>query len=222
MTVGWSVEHLAVPAGEAHARDLPRPPRRTVWIHRPASAALVLGSRQPESVVDLAAAGAVGIDVVRRRSGGGAVLVEPGAVVWIDVVLPPGDPLAEDDVGRAPVWVGEVWAAALVGAGGAAAHVHRGGMVPGPWSELVCFGGLGPGELTVAGRKVVGIAQRRTRDGTWFQTAALLRWDAGAVLDLLSLGPGQRARARVELAEVAVGADVDAEALVRAFVASLP
>ena len=36
--------------------------------------AVVLGSTQPEATVDAGAAAAAGLDVVRRRSGGGAVL----------------------------------------------------------------------------------------------------------------------------------------------------
>ena len=62
------------------------------------------------------------------------------------------------------------------------AVVHRGGLVATPWSRQVCFAGLGPGEVTVAGRKVVGVAQRRTRHGARFQVAALLRWDPAALV----------------------------------------
>jgi lipoate-protein ligase A len=37
------------------------------------------------------------------------------------------------------------------------------------WSELVCFAGLGPGELSLDGRKLVGLSQRRTRNGIRIQ-----------------------------------------------------
>ena len=37
--------------------------------------------------VDLEACAGAGVEVVRRRSGGGAVLVEPGSVVWVDVLV---------------------------------------------------------------------------------------------------------------------------------------
>ena len=47
--------------------------------------------------------------------------------------------------------------------------VHDGPMAGGRWAELVCFAGLGPGEVLVAGRKLVGISQRRTRHGSRFQ-----------------------------------------------------
>ena len=118
---------------------------------------LVLGSAQRDEVV-----AGTGLDVVRRRSGGGAVLLVPGQAVWADVTIPAGDPLWETDVGRAFWWLGDVWAAAL-GSLGVDAVVHRGPLVKSRWSQQVCFAGLGSGEVTVGGRKVVGISQRRTR-----------------------------------------------------------
>jgi lipoate---protein ligase len=172
--------------------------------------ALVLGSTQPE--VDQS-----GIDVVRRRSGGGAVLVGPGEVVWIDVLLPAGEPLWEDDVGRAFHWLGRVWADALTSLGISEVAWHDGPLVCTPWCRQVCFGGLGPGEVTVAGRKVVGLAQRRTRAGSLFQCAALLRWDARTMAGLLSLPP----EAIGELAGAATALDVDGRGLEDAFLSAL-
>ncbi|HEX6785774.1 MAG TPA: hypothetical protein VF076_01140, partial [Acidimicrobiales bacterium] len=55
-----------------------------------------------------------------------------------------------------------------------------------PWSPLVCFSGLGPGEVHAGGRKVVGISQRRTRGWARFQCAAYLRWDPDALVALLA------------------------------------
>ncbi|MDQ3680751.1 MAG: hypothetical protein M3378_09480 [Actinomycetota bacterium] len=157
--------------------------------------ALVLGSTQPLEDVDHSAAARTGLEVVRRRSGGGAVLVEPDAVVWVDVVIPRSDRLWDDDVGRAFSWLGEVWAAALVDVGLPEAEVHRGGLVTSPWSSKVCFAGLGPGEVTIGGRKVVGMAQRRTRHGALFQCVAPRVWRPERLLDVLVLGPRERATA---------------------------
>ena len=61
-------------------------------------------------------------------------------------------------------------------AGGGGATVHGPAPPATAWSKLVCFAGLGPGEVTVAGAKVVGMGQRRTRAGALFQCAALLEW----------------------------------------------
>ena len=90
------------------------------------------------------------------------------------------------------------------------------------WSEWVCFAGLGPGEVTVGGAKVVGISQRRTRHAARFQCAALLRWDVVGILRLLSLPGGERAQAEVELFDRAAGVGASPEALVAAFVHALP
>jgi len=221
---GWELERVAAPAGEIHARALPDPPRRTVWVHDVTGPALVLGSRQPDEVVDRRAADAAGVAVVRRRSGGGAVYVDAASVVWVDLVIPPGDPLADDDVARATHWVGDAWAAALADGPDAPGRyrVHRGPLERSEWSEQVCFAALGPGEVTLDGRKVVGIAQRRTRSGTWFQTAALLRWDPADVVDLLAIDPAVRADARRDLAPVAAPAPVGRDALVAALLRRLP
>src|SRR5690606_10658151 len=99
-----------------------------------------------------------GVELARRRSGGGAVLLDDDAAVWLDVLVPRGDPLWSDDVVVAAHWLGDAWVAALAELGLAGA-AHRGGLVRRPWSELVCFAGLGPGEVTVGGRKVVGVSQ---------------------------------------------------------------
>ena len=176
-------------------------------IVEPTSAAVVLGSTQPDSVV------APGTPTVRRRSGGGAVLVEPGGLVWVDVFVPAGDPLWEADVGRAFAWLGRLWMAALADAGTAGARAHTGPLVTTPWSPLVCFAGLGPGEVTLDGAKVVGMSQRRTRSGALFQCAALLEWRPERLLDRLALSDDDRARGARELAGAARAVEIDAEVL---------
>jgi lipoate---protein ligase len=193
---------------------------RVLTVDRPA---VVLGSSQPRSDLDLPATVASGIDVVRRRSGGGAVLVGPGALLWVDLMLPAGDPLWDADVGRAAWWAGAAWAAALEAVGAGPADVWHGPMQASPWSRLVCFAGLAPGEVTVRGQKVVGISQRRTRQGALFQTAALLRWEPAALMGLLRLDEGERARGQVDLEVRAAGVgEGRGPALIDALVAALP
>ena len=93
-------------------------------------------------------------------------------------------------------------------------------MVCTPWCRQICFAGIGPGEVTVDGRKVVGLAQRRTRAGALFQCAALLRWDPAEMVRLV----GGDADAVPELARVAAALPVDTpvleEALLSGFGAS--
>lgn len=157
-----------------------------VWRCELTDAAIVLGSRQRPDLLDLDACAAAGLDVVRRRSGGGAVLLRPDAAVWIDAVLPHG--VAPDDVRGSMVWIGERWLDALVAtvdAGGDLA-VHRGGMLCTPWSDLVCFAGIGPGEVLLGGRKLVGLSQRRTRHGLRIQGTLYRRPVTGEIPPLLA------------------------------------
>lgn len=221
MNGGWAVERATGSAAVFHARDLPVPARRSVWVHMVDAPALVLGSAQGEGTVDLDAAHAGGVEVVRRRSGGGAVLLEPDEVLWIDVIVPAGDALWDDDVGRAAHWLGGVWVTALAACGVEGASVHTGPLVRTPWSGIICFAGLGPGEVTSGGAKVVGVSQRRTRDVARFQCAALARFDVDAIADLLA-PPRPSTAERAALASAAAGVGVPLTDLEAAFLAALP
>jgi lipoate---protein ligase len=216
--LSWAVSLETGAAADFHVREVPIPAERTAWYFEPDRPALVLGSTQRDATVDREACARAGVEVVRRRSGGGAVLLVPGDVLWVDVVVPAGDPLWSDDIGMAAQWLGDAWAAALAATGVDGATVHRGPLVPAPWSDVVCFAGLGPGEVTVAGRKVVGISQRRTRRAARFQCAAALAWDPAALVALLS--PPRPTAA--DLADVAAGVPVAADVLASALVGALP
>lgn len=167
---------------------------------RPIRPALVVGSAQSMGGIDGAYCSAHGVDVVRRRSGGGAVFVHPDSTLWIDVVVPRGDDLWLDDVGRSMIWVGEAWAGLLADCGIADLEVHRGALVRNDWSSLICFAAVGTGEVVDAhGRKVVGISQRRTRDAARFQCLVNFAWD----VDLLAAMMPALAEDRPRLAGLA-------------------
>ena len=123
---------------EAHQLAFPDPPARQLWFVEPTDAAVVLGSTQGIGALDLRAVAARGLSVVRRRSGGGAVVVEPGVLTWFDVLLPAGDARWHDDVGESAAWVGETVAEALRAVGVDASGPAR-TAVRSPWSSLVCF-----------------------------------------------------------------------------------
>ncbi|MEY3482006.1 MAG: hypothetical protein RLZ40_49 [Actinomycetota bacterium] len=174
-------------AGTLHDRPIePVAKVEVLEIDRPA---VVLGSTQSFDVVNSARAAELGFHVVRRRSGGGVVVLQPGDHAWIDVTVPRGHRLWNDDVERATWWLGEAWCDALRGAD-ARSHwtVHQGKLTASAPERVVCFASVGPGEVVrhervppsgdeqrageAAGqvlRKVVGVSQRRTKDAARFQ-----------------------------------------------------
>lgn len=253
---GWEVEEVSGPAADLHAAsaDLLEAPgegsvTRRVRVLHATSPAVVLGSGQSDEVVDRARADRFGIEVARRRSGGGAVLVGPGESVWVDLLVPRSDPLWSDDVRVSMGWVGEVWSEALAGLVPVGLSVWRGAMLRTPWSDLVCFAGVGPGEVLATsppgggrlrgerdppgcggavprrgrpGPKLVGVSQRRSRSGALFQSSALLRWRPLDLLDVLALDPAARREAAVDVGSAACGlGSLRSETVVAAFLAAL-
>ncbi|MEC8464971.1 MAG: hypothetical protein VXZ06_04995 [Actinomycetota bacterium] len=137
----------------------------------PESIALVLGSRQSEHLIDLRRAAQRNIEVIRRRSGGGIVLVDPHQSLWIDIEIGADDSRYVAEPLGMMAQVGRWWLAALISLDCA---------FPGIWQfvgqtgsdsdgELVCFAGRSHGELMVEQSKLVGLSQRRTRDGARVQ-----------------------------------------------------
>lgn len=186
---GWSVEHRSGTAQALHDRPFRDVTGPTAWVLTPARRALVLGSSQSDALVDPVRAEASGVEVCRRRSGGGIVLLDPASSVWIDVVVPVD--------GRGPTsgpaslfrWVGDVWLRALrrVGIGGLTTHEGRAtGRDP---ARLLCFAGFGTGEVvqhTVDGpSKVVGLSQRRTSTAARVQGLFVTGWDPALLRHLV-------------------------------------
>jgi lipoate---protein ligase len=176
-------------ASEFHGRPLPEPIRPEIWVFEVERPAVVLGSLQSVDVLDEAACAAAGVEIARRRSGGGVVLLEPGRIVWFDVIVPAPRLHAVgvgDDVRGSMIWLGEQVATAVGELGIDRVDVHRG---PPVGSRDICFAGIGPGEVVVDGRKLVGVSQRRTRAGSRFQCAVHLRWSPEELARLLAAPP---------------------------------
>ena len=183
---------------------------------RPDTSALVLGSGQRSDVVNIAAARQMDVPVLRRRSGGGAVLVRPGDLLWVDVLVPRSDPLWHPDVGRAFEWLGRAWQEALA-ACGVAGEVHTGPYEPGPWGSLVCFAGRGPGEVSVDGAKVLGLSQRRNSACARFQSGLLRHWTPEVLAGLFALPVSKRSTLERHLAGCAGGVPLGEDKVLSAF-----
>ena len=206
--LGWTVERLHGPVSNLlESAEPPAGTARLARIHIVDKPGLVLGSTQRLETADLSRAAAAGTEVLRRRSGGGAVLLSPGSQVWVDFFIPACDPLWSDDVAHAARWAGELWAAVIEPFVTSPISVHTGRLVADRWGSMVCFAGIGPGEVFVGRRKVVGVSQRRSRRRARIQTAARLRLPPAATLghaadcsldelDLLDLTSADRAAGR--------------------------
>ena len=148
----------------------------SIWIMSPTDSCLVLGSSQDDSSINYAFAEQKNIGIARRTSGGGAVFVDPQTFLWVDLLIPRGHSLWEDDIGIASNWLGEIWKTALDSLG-VKSQMHRSSFQKTAIAELVCFAGRAPGELLIENKKILGISQRRTREGARFQCALALKWE---------------------------------------------
>ena len=154
-----------------------------------ATPALVLGRSARATPIDMRVAERAGVTVVRRTSGGGPVLWDHDLIA-LDVVLPPGHPLAPADVVETYRWLGEAMAGALEALGAprvevvAIADARHAARAPGAAADA-CYGGISPFEVLVDGRKVVGLSQARRQPGTLLQAGILLKLDARLLSDLM-------------------------------------
>lgn len=197
--IAWNVvgvEHGEAPAllsgGLALLEALAEHPVPTLRWYRARQPALVLGRGQG----DIEVRARDGLSVVTRHSGGGAVLLDPD-VLSLDVLLPAGHHwLSDADLGHVFVRVGRVWAEALEWLGvpdvtlydGPATARRRGS----PRERLlaaVCYATLGRGEVLSGGRKIVGLSQRRRRQGALVQCGLLQRWSPAPLLSALGADP---------------------------------
>jgi lipoate-protein ligase A len=155
--------------------------------------AVSLGYHQDTSALDLAGLQAKGIDLVRRPTGGAAVL---HAQEWTYAVAAPrGIP----GLGKGFAEIYRSLADAMVEAlRGLGIDARSGGA--GAPESFVCFEAVQGHEISVQGRKLVGSAFRQTR-GAFLQHGSLLRGPGhlDLVEHLLTLDPEQRKRRRAEL-----------------------
>lgn len=178
----WDRHVWSGAAADFHAMELPS--TRAMWWCQVEAPSLILGSTQSDDDVDLSVATGLGVAVARRRSGGAAVFVDPTDSVWIDVTISRHDPLWNDDVVQSMLWLGDC----LVGALSPWVHsdVYRKGFDIGTDGRVVCFASSSPGEVFVGPNKVVGISQRRHREGARFQCVLYRHWQPSQWVSVLA------------------------------------
>jgi lipoate-protein ligase A len=193
----------------------------TLLLYAWAPPALVLGRGQPYSDADVAALRAHGYDLVRRPSGGTAVLHT--YELTYGVVVPRDEPrLTGVDIVESYRGLGQALRDALLSLG-----VDRAEAEPhaesrrGPRSE-VCFEIPSDYEITVDGRKLLGSSQMRIRGGILQHGSLPLRGDIAAIGAFLTAHPpAERIRRHAITLEEALGRAVPwsaaADALVNSF-----
>jgi lipoate-protein ligase A len=161
----WGRHDWTGTAADFHAMELPY--ERALWWCNVETPTVILGSTQSVDDVNQNSADESGVLVSRRRSGGGAVFVHPSDSVWIDITISRDDPLWKDDVAQSMLWLGEFFVEAL--SPWVQANVYRDSFSTGVDGRVVCFSSSSPGEVFVGANKLVGISQRRGREGARFR-----------------------------------------------------
>jgi lipoate-protein ligase A len=200
----------AEPPAEALAHDealldqvVPDGPTCVRWYTVSAPAVVLgLGSwQQRGAIVDESRCRAVGVQLLARRAGGGAVLLDDG-MLCAAICVPLPNPRVPADLTASYRWLGDGLAAALralgvqrierveVAQARADVSALRTRTDPvGPLLLQTCYAALSPHEVVVYRQpggpsKIVGLAQVRRRHAALFQLGVLLR-DQSPLADLL-------------------------------------
>jgi len=195
-----------------------------VRLYRWAPPCLSLGASQPFGVADAAFCAAAGVDIVRRPTGGRAVLHH------VEVTYLVAAPLGVAPLGHDLQGVYRRICEALVvglrrlGVDASLAGAETGPPVR-PVEAIPCFVGPAAGEVVVGHRKLVGSAMRRVGDAVLQHGAVLLGWDGRLQAGCLGLADDTVLRAAVVTLEDVLGvvpsAHAVAEALAAGFAESL-
>jgi lipoate-protein ligase A len=147
---------------------------------------LSLGYGQPWADVDVAAAEARGWHVVRRPTGGRAILHTDE--LTYSLALPAEHPLALGTIVESYRRISQALLAALHTLGAAAfeAEPHPPEPAGGVLADGVCFRVPSHYEITVGGRKLIGSAQVRRRGGVLQHGSLPLGGDLARICDVLA------------------------------------
>jgi lipoate-protein ligase A len=167
---------------------------------------LSLGQAQPAAEVDWEACRRLGIDVVRRSTGGRAILHVDE--LTYSLAAPESDPRVAGDIVSSyrKISAGLLAGLRLLNVPGLeskpqASSTHR--VLP---ASPVCFQAPSHYEITVDGKKLAGSAQKRSRGALLQHGAIPLRGDIARICRLLLPRPKEAAlRARATTLEAAIG-----------------
>lgn len=179
---------------EALWRAFPKLGRPTLRLYRWARPAVSIGYAQRASACDLEACAQLGLALVRRPTGGRAVLHDPDRELTYSLVHPVG---GLGGVRESHRLIAEALALGLRQLGlpaEVAARVRCGAR---PALSGACFEAPSPHELTIAGKKVAGMAQVRDRLALLEQGSLPLELDPDRLAAVIR--PGLEGRPRAAL-----------------------
>jgi lipoyl(octanoyl) transferase len=162
---------------------------------------LSLGRNQPATNADLPACRAAGVDLVRRPTGGRAIL--HADELTYSVTLLADDPRAAGGVVESYRRLSEGLLAGLRHLGVAAVQA-RGQRKPAPDLTAICFETPSDYEITVGGRKLVGSAQWRSRGRVLQHGTLPLHGDLTRIVSYLSMPDDEREAQRDALGACAL------------------
>jgi lipoate-protein ligase A len=187
--------NMAVDEALAEAVDTGASPP-VLRLYRWAPPCLSLGFAQPYAAADAAFCAAHAIDVVRRPTGGRAVLHH--LELTYAVCAPLGRPPFSRDLQAAYQAICGALVAGLRRLGVAAelSGAPAGGMIK-PTAAIPCFIGPAAGEVVVGERKLIGSAMRRTGDSILQHGSILEGWDGFLQAGCLGLADDRELRPAV-------------------------
>jgi lipoyl(octanoyl) transferase len=170
------------------------PPTLRFYRWQPPSVSL--GRHQPSAELDVEAIAARGYEIVRRPTGGRAILHVDEFTY--SVVAPADEPRVQGSVMDAYLRLSNALLAGLQRLG-VAADKAAGSVRTGPDVSAACFEVPSAYEITAGGRKLIGSAQSR-RAGYVLQHGSLpLHGDVSRLVEVLKLEPAVQARLRQQL-----------------------
>jgi lipoate-protein ligase A len=152
--------------------------------------ALSLGYGQPlDSNIDLEQCRALGIDVVRRPTGGRAVLHD--REVTYSVVIRADDPRVASGVLASYLMISQALIRGLshLGISAELLPLRRGHLRPPQETSPICFAIPSSFEVAVRGRKIIGSAQRRAHGVIMQHGSIPLSWDLDKMCAVFGIAP---------------------------------
>ncbi|MEZ4860772.1 MAG: lipoate--protein ligase family protein [Caldilineaceae bacterium] len=170
----------------------------TLRFYRWQPPAISLGRHQPLAEIDKAAVALRGYDLVRRSTGGRAILHTDE--LTYSVAAPASEPRVKGGVMDAYLRLSNALVAGLQGLG-LAADKAAGDVRTGRDVSAACFEVPSAYEITAGGRKLIGSAQSRRARYVLQHGSLPLAGDITRLIDVLVLPPEQAAALRRQLAD---------------------